>query len=455
MRTVRLGAGSGYWGAELEAPVRLAREGRIQYLCFDLLAELTMSLLERMRLKDAKKGYIPDLLRQARVILPFIRANGVKMVSNGGGTNCGQAMEEVIAIAKADGYAGLKIATVEGDNVTDKIDGLLAKGWTFANLDTGEEDIGRIRNAIVSAHAYLGADGIIEALEKGAELVITGRVSDNALYVGPLMHELGWRFEPAFVDRIAAAVATGHVIECAELCCGAMSNLWDVVPEPWRVGFPIAEVSEDGSATIEKLEDTGGLINSWTIKEHLVYEVHDPRRYLMPDGVADLTTIKLDDLGQDRVRISGCKGAPRPAALKVQVGYRDGFIAEGLYIQAGPRILEKTEALKHLFSKLVERTGIKPRDIRFDRIGLDSLSGVMYADPPEDSVRELGLRIAVRTETQAEAQALRAEMMRLTVYGPVGVAWNAPPPVRPVISLWPTLIPRDAVETKVAIAEVA
>lgn len=335
MKTVRLGAGSGYWGAELEAPLELARKGRIDYLCFDLLAELTMSLLERMRIKDPSKGYIPDLTKHAQMLFPLIREKGFKVVTNGGGTNCAQALKDVAAIAAAGGHSGIKIASVDGDNVTDKIDGLVKSGWKFTNLDTGEDDISLIRDRIVSAHAYIGADGIVEALAGGANFILTGRVSDNALYVGPLMHEFGWKFSEPYTDRIAAAVATGHVIECAELCCGGMSNFWDVAPEPWRVGFPIAECAEDGSAVIEKLEGTGGLINSWTIKEHLVYEVHDPTRYLMPDGIADLTALKLEDLGRDRVRISGGRGLARPDTLKVQVGYRDGFIAEGISFSKG------------------------------------------------------------------------------------------------------------------------
>ncbi len=454
MKKIRIGAGSGYWGAELHQSSRLAAEGNLDYLCFDLLAELTMSLLERIRQKDATKGYVPDVVPQTVANLQHVRDKGLKLISNGGGVNCAGAAAAISAAAAKEGKGGFKLATVSGDDVTGKLDQLIAQGWVFKNLDTGDENFSAIRDRVVSANAYIGADGIIQALHGGADVVIAGRVSDNALYVGPIMKEFGWAYDNEHVDRVAFAIAIGHIIECAELCCGGMTNLWETVPEPWNIGFPIATVSEDGSAEIEKLPGTGGVINGWTIKEHLVYEVHDPRRYLMPDGVADLTSVQLVETGKDRVRISGVRGASRPDTLKVQIGYHDGFIAEGLYIQCGPRVLAKTESAKTLYLNLLRRIGVNPIDIRFDRIGVDALSGNVFEDPPEDSLREVGLRIAVRTRTRQEAIAARAEMLRVTLYGPVGVGWGAPPAVRPVISLWPTLIPRDAVQTDVQLMKV-
>lgn len=455
MKTVRLGAGSGYWGAELEAPLKLAREGDIDYLCFDLLAELTMSLLERQRLKDPSRGYIVDVLTHVEKLLPLVQEKTFKVITNGGGTNCEAAVTKALEIAKTQGRSGIKIASVTGDNITGKIDGLVKQGWKFTNLDTGEEDIGKIRDRIVSAHAYIGADGIIDALDGGADIVITGRVSDNALYVGPLMKEFGWDYKPPYTDKIGAAISIGHLIECAELVSGGMTNLWRVTPQPWNVGFPIAECSEDGTAIITKLPDTGGLVNSWTLKEHLVYEVHDPTKYLMPDGVANLTTLRLEDVGPDRVRVSECSGAPRPDTLKVQVGYMDGYIAEGLFLIGAPNVLEKTQACIELYRGLLKRAGISPVDIRFDRIGVDALSGGMFPDPAEADVREVGLRIAIRTRTKEEAAIARANMIRVTLYGPVGLGWGAPAAIRPVVSLWPTLIPRDEINIEVQVQEAA
>jgi hypothetical protein len=446
---VRLGAGAGYWGAELDAAIKLANEGAIEYLCFDQLAELTMSLLERQRLKNPEHGYIPDIVSQIEQLLPVMRETGVKIITNGGGTNCAAAMDKTLAVAARQGYGDLIVGAVSGDNVTAKLDELMRQGWKFTNLDTGEDDLSEIRDSIVSAHAYIGADGIVEALRQDADVVIAGRVSDNALYVGPLMHEFGWSFEPAYVDRIGAAIALGHIVECAELVCGGMSNLWRVSPEPWNIGFPIAEVSSDGSAIVAKLPGTGGILNEWTVKEHLVYEVHDPSRYVMPDGIADLTALRIQDLGETRVHISGGRGLTRPDTLKVQIGYRDGFAAEVIYLIGRPNVLEKAAKAEEIYRGLLARSGIVPLDLRFDRIGVDAISGGMFDDPPESDVRECGFRIALRTRTLEEATIARAHFLRVTLYGPVGVGWGAPPAVRPVISLWPTLIPRDAVDISV------
>ena len=450
---LRLGAGSGYWGAALAPAVAVARDGDLDYLCFDLLAELTMSLLARQRLKDPNRGYIGDIIGHMDELMPLVRDSRLRVVTNGGGTNCRQAITDIAARAKAAGQTGVTLAAVMGDDVSDKIDPLLAEGWTFANLDTGEEDVGRVRERMVSAHAYIGADGIIEALEREADIVVCGRVSDNALYVGPMMHGFGWGFDRD-AERIGAAITIGHLVECAELCCGAMSNFWPVAPDPWNVGNPIAEVYADGSAVIEKLPGTGGMLNSWTLKEHLVYEVHDPENYYMPDGIGDLTKVRLDDLGPDRVRVSNATGKARPDTLKVQLGYNDGYIAEAMFIQTAPFVLKKTAFMIEVFKKRLAAAGIVPKEMRFDRVGLDALSGPMFEDPPEDQVREIGLRLAVRTETRAEAAKARAEMVLVALDGPMGVAWGAPAAVRPVISLWPTLIPRDAVDSVVETLEV-
>jgi len=448
---VRLGAGAGYWGGELEAAIKLAKEGAVDYLCFDQLAELTMSLLERQRLKNPEHGYIPDIVTHVEQLLPVMRETGVKVITNGGGTNCAAAMDKALAIAGRQGYGDLTVGAISGDNVTAKLDELTRQGWKFTNLDTGEDDLGAIRDSIVSAHAYIGADGIVEALRQDADLVIAGRVSDNALYVGPLMHEFGWSFEPPYVDRIGAAIALGHVVECAELVCGGMSNLWRISPEPWNIGYPIAEVSADGSAIVTKLPGTGGIVNEWTVKEHLVYEVHDPSRYVMPDGIADLTALRIEDLGKDRVRISGGRGLPRPDTFKVQIGYRDGFAAEAIYLIGCPNVIEKAAKAEEIYRGLLARSRIVPLDLRFDRIGVDAISGGVFDDPPESQVRECGFRIALRTRTREEAMIARAHFLRVTLYGPVGLGWGAPAAVRPVISLWPTLIPRDAVDISVAV----
>lgn len=452
-RTVRLGSGSGYWGSALEPALELAERGGVDYIGFDYLAELTMSLLQRERLRDPAKGYIEDMVEMVRRILPAAKRNGMRLVADGGGANPAAAAERALAVARELGLP-LRVGVVEGDDVLAKLPQLEAQGWEFVNLDTGERGLDGIRERIVAAHAYLGAEGIVEALAGGAELVITGRVSDNALFVGPLMHEFGWRYEEPYWDRIAAAVTVGHLIECAEMVTGGMTVRWRETPEPWNLGYPVAEVTEspDGrvEAVITKLPGTGGRVDAWSVKEHLVYEVHDPRQYVMPDAVADFTRLRLEDLGGDRVLVRDMGGGPRPETLKVQIGYADGWIAEGRLGVSWPHALEKARHLEEWLRRRLAMRGVRPLGLRFDRVGIDMLHGEAAPWPAdEEQVNEVELRVAVHTRTREEAEAARREFFLATTWGPAGTGWGAPLRTRQVISLFPTLVPREAVEVRV------
>nr|WP_200872844.1 acyclic terpene utilization AtuA family protein [Microbacterium sp. CH12i] len=350
MKRVRLGAGSGYWGDMLEPAVELAKHGELDYLGFDFLAELTMSLLQRAKMKDNTKGYIPDIVPWMRTLLPITHAQGTKMVLNGGGTNCIAAADAVMAEARQAGLSGVRVAAITGDDLTDRIGELRAAGVSLQNMEDPSRSIDEIADRIVAAHAYIGSESIIEALDLGAEVVIGGRLADSAVYVGPLMHEFGWDFDNADWDLIGAAITVAHVIECAGICCGGMSSQWKNVPEPWNMGFPIAEFAADGTAQISKLPGTGGLINQWTIKEHLLYETHNPADYRMPDGIADLTTLRVDDAGSNVVSLRDMSGRERPEMLKVQIGYTDGWIAEARVIIPFPDTLAKATAAKRSFA---------------------------------------------------------------------------------------------------------
>lgn len=452
MKKIRLGSGSAYWGDVLEPAIELAEKGNLDYLGFDHLAELTMAILQRTKTKDSSKGYIPDIIPFMEKILPIAAKNKVKIITNGGGANPEAAGEEVIKIARKLGLHGLKIGVVTGDDVLDKIDEFIAKGLDLKNLDTGDTNIAGIRNRIVAANVYVGADSIVDALKAGADIVITGRASDNALYVGPMMYEFGWEFEKDW-DKIGAAVTIGHIIECAECCCGGMSNMWDQAPRIWEVGFPIAEVSEDGSVVVSKVEGSGGLINEWTIKEHLVYEVHDPANYLMPDGIGDLTTLKVKEIAKDAVEVTNMSGKPRPETLKVQIGFKDGFIGEGMVILPWPNAYEKCQNAEKIVRGRLEILGIVPEEIRFDYVGINALHGVA-APESNHELNEVGLRVAARCKTYAEADAVRREVSHLWTLGGLGSSFGSPTPTRQVISLWPTLLPREEVKTTFTIKEV-
>jgi len=456
MRYIRVGAGSAYWGDMLDPAVELAEKGDVQYLGFDHLAELTLAILQRMKRRDASKGFIPDIIPWMKALLPITSQKGTKILTNAGGANPVQAGLEVIKVARDLKLTGFKVGIVEGDDILHRLDDIRTQGWKFINLDTGEEDIDSIYDRIVSANVYIGADELIRALEQGADVVVAGRCSDNALYVAPIMHEFGWQFDhPAYVDKIAAAITVGHVVECTLGCTGGMSNLWPIVKDSHRIGFPIAEVYENGDAVITKVEDSGGLICQWTVKEHLLYEVHDPSNYIMPDGIADFTSLTLMEETPNRVRIRGVKGKSRPETLKVCIGYQDGFIGEGLVFFPWPQALDKAQWAERWLRKRIEYTGVQPQELRIDYVGVNMLAGETAPWPDKDNgMNEVGLRVVARTRTYQEADAIRREVTHLWLAGPVGTSFGVPFTPRPVVALWPTLVPREMVKTTSFVMEV-
>lgn len=454
MRKVVLGSGSAFWGDMLEPVVEMAERSDVQYIGFDHLAELTMALLNRMKMKNPKKGYIPDIIPWMKTLLPVTYPKGIKMMTNAGGANPVQAGIEVSKVASGLGMKGLKIGVVSGDDILPYIDDIRAKGWKFTNMDTGEEDIDRIRDKIVAANAYTGADEIIKELKNGADLIIAGRVSDNALYVGPIMHELGWDFTEEYAERIAAAVTVGHIIECSACVTGGMSNMWKVSERPWDIGFPIAEFFENGEAVITKTPDSGGIVNQWTVKEHLLYEVIDPSNYLMPDGIGDFTRVKLIEEERNRVRVTNLGGKIRPDTLKVCFGYKDGYIGEGQVLFPWPDALDKARFAEKWVRERFKKLGLKFEELRFDYIGVNALHGV--AAPVEDKdFNEIGLRIIGKAKTREEAEAVRRTATHLWTQGPIGSSFGTPMNVRAVIKLWPALVPREAVKVESQIMEVA
>ncbi len=453
MKSVKIGSGSAFWGDIFEPALEMAQRSDVQYIGFDHLAELTMALLNRMKSKNPEAGYIPDIIPWMKTLLPVTMPKGIKMITDAGGANPIQGALEVKKIAKSLNLDGMKIGVVYGDDILPDLDRLRKDGWKFKNLDTGEEDLDSIRKDIIAANAYIGADLITKELNNGADVVITGRASDNALYVGPLMHEFGWDFSDKYVDKVGAAVTVGHIIECAACVTGGMSNMWKVSKRPWEIGFPIAEVYENGDAVITKTPGSGGIVNEWTVKEHLIYEVMDPSNYMMPDGIADFTSLKLKEEGPDRVRVTGMRGKKRPDTLKVCIGYRNGFIGEGSAFFPWPDALEKAKWADKWVRERFKRLGIKFEDFRIDYIGVNMLHG--EAAPIEDKdYNEVGIRIVGRTKTYDEADAVRREATHLWTMGPVGVSFGVPLTVRPVVALWPSLVPRDAVKVESQLMEV-
>ena len=453
MKKVTIGSGSAFWGDMLEPAVEMAERSGVQYIGFDHLAELTMALLNRMKMKNPEAGYIPDIIPWMKKLLPVTAPKGIKMITNAGGANPLQAALEVKKVIKSMKLGPMRIGVVSGDDVLPSLDEIRGQGFKFTNMDTGEEDIDRIRGDIVAANAYTGADEIITELRNGADVIITGRVSDNALYVGPLMHEFGWEYTDEYVNQVAAAVTIGHIIECSACVTGGMSNMWKASERPWASGFPIAEVFENGDAIITKTPDSGGIVNTWTVKEHLLYEVLDPHNYLMPDGIGDFSTIKLNDVGPNRVKVSNLSGKKRPDTLKLCIGYRDGYIGEGMVLFPAPDALEKARFAEQWLRERFKILGVEFEELRIDYIGVNTLHGEA-AEIEDKDYNEVGIRVAGKAGTRQEAETVRREATHLWTQGPIGSSFGTPMNVRPVIKLWPTLVPRELVRTESQLMEV-
>ena len=446
---IRLGAGSGFWGDATDPALELLAHGNLDYLCFDYLAELTMALLERQRQKDPTLGYVPDAVELLTKMMAPARAAGTRRDrERRWGSTPRAAAAKLLEAARAQGLDGLRIAAVDGDNVVDRIDEFAAAGVDFAHFEGSDESFDTIRGRVVSASVYVDCGGIVEALGAGADIVITGRVSDNAPYVGALMNSFGWQHDAAHAERIGAAITVGHLAECAAGVTGGMSSRFAEMPAMGQVGFPIIEFSADATAVVTKLPGTGGRVDQFTVKEHLLYEIGDPANYIMPDGVADFTRLTVAEIGPDRVRLTGMTGKPPTGTLKLVIGYADGWIGEGMLFFPWPDALGRAEKAKQSLLERFERLGLQASEMQFDLVGVNMLHGPA-APPPAYEPNEVGLRVAVRTATRGEAEKVRRACANLWIMGPGGTSFGAPLKPRPVIAAWPTLVPRALVAQRV------
>jgi len=454
MKRIRIGSGHGYWGDIFDPGKKIVEEGDVQYIAYDFLGEPTIPILQQLKRKSPDKGYVPAISQLCRTILGTCLDKGIKIVTNAGAANpikCGERVQEV---AKGMGLKGFKIGVVVNDDIHESLDKYLEQGITFENLDTGEKNIGLIKDKIVGSYVYIGSEPIVEALENGADIVLTPRTTDDAAILAPMIKEFGWGWDQW--DLLACGITAAHLIECGGVSTGGVSNLWRDVPEPWNLGYPIADISEKGDFFITKTKGTGGIINKTTITEHLLYEVHDPANYLMPEVVTDFTQIKLEEIGNTRVRVTGSKGKQKPDSLKVGFAYRDGFIGEGETTLTWPDALEKAKRSEEIIRKRFEMVGLKANEIRADYIGYNSVFGAVAEKLKEGhEPLEVRLRVTAKTDTREEAAKVPREMTWLMGGGPIGSSGqlNAPAP-REVLALWPSLIPRELVQPKVIMMEV-
>lgn len=450
-RRVRVAAGQGFWGDWLEAPVRQVQGGPIDYLMMDYLAEVTMSIMQKQRSRDPAAGYARDFVTAMERILPDLAAKGIRVTSNAGGVNPRGCAEAVLETARQLGLGGkIRVGLVTGDDILDRVDELLARGHELRDMDTGRP-LSDIRPLVRSANAYLGMAPVVEALRGGANIVVTGRVTDTGLTLGPLAHEFGW--DPNDWDRIAAGTVAGHIIECGAQCSGGnLLKQWNRVRGLERVGFPVVEAAEDGSFVVTKHPRTGGVVNVASVTEQLVYEMGDPRSYITPDGVADFTTIRLRQRGKDRVEVSGIKGAPRTGMLKVSVAYFYGYKAVGTLVYAWPDAYAKAKEADRVLRARLRDLGLEFEQILTEFVGLDATHGRLAGKADPDAP-EVQLRIGVRARDKAPVERFTREIAPLVLTGPPSVTGFAGgrPAVEEIVAYWPALVDRREIEPHVRV----
>jgi hypothetical protein len=450
---IRIASGQGFWGDQLDAPVRQVEGGPIDYLMLDYLAEVTMSIMQKQRARDPAAGYARDFVPLMRQILPRCVERGIRVTANAGGVNvegCAQAVREV---ARELGLTGkFRIGIVTGDDMMDRLDDLLARGHELRNMDT-DEPLSTVRERIQSANAYLGAWPMVEALNGGAQVVITGRATDTGLTLAPLIHEFGWANTDW--DRLSAGTIAGHIIECgAQASGGNCQHEWRNVPDLANVGFPIVEAAPDGTFIVTKHEGTGGWVNVPSIKEQLLYEMGDPHEYITPDCVADFTTIRLEEAGPDRVRIFGIRGRPATEFLKVSISYSAGYKAVGTLVYSWPDAYEKAVAADKILRARLDRLGLKFDLVLTEFVGANATHGPLAGEPSPD-LAEVQLRIGVRGPNKNAVERFTKEIAPLILTGPPGVTGFAGgrPKVEEIVAYWPALIPKTEIKPRVQIIE--
>ncbi len=450
---IRIASGQGFWGDLPSAPIdqirRASAESPVDYMMMDYLAEVTMSIMQKQKLKDARAGYARDLIDVIDAILPDIVEKNIKVITNGGGVNPEGCRDAIFEVARRRGIT-IKVGVVLGDNILDSIDPLLAQGHKLKNMETGEP-VSDIRDRILSANVYFGAWPIVEALRQGAQIVVTGRTTDTGLTLAPMIHEFGW--EPDDWNRMAAGTVAGHILECgAQSSGGNFSADWKSVKDMAHIGFPIAEAYPNGDFIITKHPKTGGKVSRQTVAEQCLYEIGDPTNYITPDCIADFTSIHLEDLGRDRVRVSGIQGRAATDSYKVSMSYRDGFSAQGTLTYTWPDAMEKARASDKILRTRLKDVGCTFEEMRTEFLGVNSCHGPLT--PVDfDEVQEVVVKWGVRGQDKRSIETFGKEIAPLILTGPpsvTGFAGGRPKPSE-VVAYWPALLDKKAVTPRVVV----
>ena len=450
---IRVAGGQGFWGDMLSAPVDQVRNGPIDYLMLDYLAEVTMSILQKQRARNPEAGYARDFVSLMQEILPDCVEKNIKVLSNAGGVNVTGCAEGIATAARELGLQGkVKIGVVTGDDILDKLDKFIADGIEINNMEDGSP-LSAIRDKVQSANVYLGAEPLVEALGKGANVIVGGRLTDTGLTLAPLMHEFGWSFDDW--DKVSAGTIAGHIIECGAQSSGGNCQYdWQSIPDIANIGFPIIEASPNGEFTVTKHDGTGGRVNVQSVTEQLLYEMGDPKAYITPDVVADFSSINLANVGENKVRVFGIKGNPKTDFYKVSIAYSDGWKSVGTLVYSWPEAYEKAKAADKILRERLERLGLKFDVILSEFVGVNATHGHLSGEPSSD-IPEVQFRIGVRGHNKADIERFTKEIAPLILTGPPGVTGFAGgrPKVEEIMAYFPALIPKSLIETKVNIVE--
>lgn len=444
-KTLRIGSGAAWWGDRVEPAALNAERGELDYLCFETMAEATVSAAQvRARRDPSFPGYDTYLDDRMRAVLPACMRNGTRIVSNQGWINPTAAAKRIVELLQEIGVTGVKVAAVGGSLITDRVLEL-----TDTILENGQPTH-TLKPTLISAETYLGAEPIVEALKAGAQIVVTGRVADPSIFMAPMMYEFGW--DPLDHARVGAGNGIGHLLECgAQVTGGYFSDPgFKDVPEPWNFAFPIAEVEANGDVVITKVSGSGGAVTLQTVKEQMLYEVHDPANYITPDVVVDFTTATLEQVGPDRVRVTGLSGKPRTPTLKVSIGCTEGFIGEDMFFYAGPGALRRAQLAKKVLEERFKIVKLDAEDMRVDFLGINAIHGdATPADAPEPY--EIAVRVAARTKTREEAAKVGREVDGMAVSGIAHTGKRVPHQerTREVIGVWSSLVPREQVPASI------
>jgi hypothetical protein len=453
-KTVRIGSGLGFYGDAFEPVLASVERGDVDYVCSDHLAELTLAILQKDRQRDPSLGYARDIVPMLARLWPSMQSRGTRFICNAGGLNPAGAARALGEAFRRKGWKA-RIAVVTGDDVL----GALQGAAPFAHLFSGASVAG-VRERLVFANAYLGARPIVDALAQGADLVVTGRVADAALSLAPLVHAFGWKLEDAReardLDRLAQGLAVGHLLECSGQGSGGnfgSLGAWQEIPDLAHIGYPIAEVGEDGTALITKAPGTGGRVNFDTVRQQLLYEVHDPHAYLSPDVALDLSTVTLIDFGEDRVRLAGATGRPRPERFKVVAGFRDGYKAEVTWGFSWPDAWEKAQAAIAMVKSQLADKRLPHDELFIEYPGLDSAHGALAAPPANRAeLNEVWVRLVLRTAERPVAEGFGRLFPWMALSGPAYTCgFSGLHAAGELLGIWPTLIEREAVEPNVIV----